>query len=358
MFTRRVLPLAVLVRLVVVILVFRGAFMVGEGRVTADLAWNLVSGRGYVLSREMLDPDERSESYGRLHDRVFSFYREVNGFYGVLVPERPTMFLVPGYPLFMAGLFILAGGKSYMAVRLAQLALGLLTVYAGYRVASRFLSGRRLLLAGAVLAVNPFELYYEAIPATQALFSLLFCVSVLLSLRLLERPGWRTSVAAGLAWSAAFYMRPVALPFALLCPVFLLWTGRLSRRALASAATLILTVCCLLAPWVLRNASVSGTPRLMPTQGGVNLWEYHGRIFTDMFESEMEGATLLYSPVREVYGDRLNRADLADFPAFRDEPEWVRDSVLFDRSVRLILANPILYGHLVLLRTVDFFKPI
>ena len=95
----------------------------------------------------------------------------------------------------------------------------------------------------------------------------------------------------------------------------------------------------------------------MPAQGGVNLWEYNGRIFTDHFLNETRGALLLYSRIRNQYIDRLNSPELAEFPEFRDEPEWVRDSILYHRNIRFMLDNPVLTLKLISLRFVEFFKP-
>ena len=358
MFPRRILPVAVLARLVILVLALRGMFLIGEGRVTANLAGNLLAGRGYQLSASMLHPEDRAGRHPDLHHNTFEWFRRVNGFYGVLVPERPTMFLVPGYPVFEAGVFALAGGKSYTAVRMVQLALGLLTVFMGYRIASRFLRGRSLLFAGLFMAIYPFELYYEAIPATQGLFVPCFLGAVLLSLRLLEKPAPERAVAAALVWVISFYVRPVAIPFAVLLAVVLLLRERFSRRSIGTVALMVATTLVALSPWAIRNRSISGELRVMPTQGGLNLWETHGRIFSSHFEDEMAGASLLYEPIRRIYSGRLSRTDLVEFPDFTDEPEWVRDTILYERSLAFIAANPVLYGHLVLVRFVELFKPL
>jgi len=356
----------------------RGVFLIGEGRMQEELATNLIEGRGFMIRRAMLSPEEESRG-GYLFQETFEFYRRVDGFYGGMRPERPTMFLVPGYAVFMAGIFAVFGVGNLLAVRGIQLLLGLLTVLLGLRIASRYLSGRYLWFAGIFFALDPFEIYYEAIPATQALFSLLFLLSILLSLRLMEYRGrWSgillRAVAAGAAWSAAFYVRPVSLPlmlwFILLLP-FAPWMNRVLRRrgtqeraaegtfsirGLAAAGTVLLTFAVLMLPWGLRNRSICGTFRIMPAQGGVNLWEYNGRIFTDHFEGEARGSLLLYSGIRNEMLGNLNSPELAEFPEFRDEPEWVRDDILYERNISLMLANPILTLRLMTLRFVEFFK--
>ncbi|MBN2586183.1 MAG: glycosyltransferase family 39 protein [Candidatus Fermentibacteraceae bacterium] len=378
--TLRILLLALAARLLVFASATRDVFPVGEGRTQADLAVNILEGNGFMLSESMLHPENEAGA-PLLFRRSFEFYRKVDGYYGALRPGRPTVFLVPGYALFMAGIFGLFGPFDYLAVRGVQLLLGLITVYIGLRIAGRFLKGKYLVLAGLFLALDPFELYYEAVPATQALFSLFFLLAILLSMRLMDaatrRGGYLLrSVLAGCAWAAAFYVRPVSLPVMSLAAVLLFFAplvgrilarrdggscevtgGILSLRGAASAMTMLGVFAVLMLPWGLRNQSVTGTFRIMPAQGGVNLWEYNGRIFTEHFQGEAQGALTLYGGIRREYMGRLNSPELAQFPEFTDEPEWTRDSVLYSRNIRFMIANPVLTMRLITLRFVEMFKP-
>ncbi|MCP4647285.1 MAG: hypothetical protein GY852_06030, partial [bacterium] len=86
-----ILLLALLARLAVFYLAANDFFLVGEGQVQANLAENIVLGRGFMLSESMFhDADPR-------RDARLEFFRETGGFYGALLPEQPTTFLVPGY---------------------------------------------------------------------------------------------------------------------------------------------------------------------------------------------------------------------------------------------------------------------
>lgn len=359
--TPAVLALALLARIAVFAYAARGGILVGEGRVTADIAVNLLEGRGLTLSEQMLSPRDSGQGSGRLDDVTFELYRRVDGFYGVLRPGRPTGFFVPGYILFEAAVFAVAGHGNLLAVRGVQLLMGLVSVWAGLSIARRLLSGGWLALAGLVLALNPFELYYEAIPSTQGLFSPLFLASILLSLTLLERGGLPAAGAAALSWAASFLVRPVALPVCAWLAVCLLLPSAGRRTAFARRACTALFFAAVFAlalvPWGLRQQRVTGEFRITPTQGGVNLWEYNGRIFSGMFEHEQQGALTLYGPLRESMLGRLERPELAEFPEFRDEPERYRDSVLTARTIAFLKANPVLLVRLPLLRFVEFFKP-
>ena len=349
------LLLACFVRVPVFVLASRGFFIVGEGRVQLDLAGNILSGRGFQLSPSMLYPDRDASSEAR--DYQMAFYRRVDGLYGALRPGRPTTFLVPGNALFFAGLMALFGPSNITAILGVQLALGILTVYFGIRTASRFLSGRWLTAAGALMALDPFELYYEAIPATQALFSLLFMAGLLASLRMFEKASFTRALLAGLSWGVAFMVRPAALPFAVLAAVVATVAGRFSRASILRALFLLLCFFMVLLPWGLRNLNVADRFTVMPTQGGVQLWEFNGRIFSENFRHEQRGAEMLYQPVRERWLGRLSNPELAEFPPFTDESEAYRDSVLYHRQTLFIRRNPVMFLELVSLRFMEFFKP-
>jgi hypothetical protein len=328
-----------------------GFFLVGEGQVQANLAENIAAGRGFMLSESMFhDSDPR-------RDARLEFFRETGGFYGVLLPEQPTAFMVPGYALFEAFIFSVTSPGNLLAVIGVQFVLGLLTVFAGLRIASRFLHGWWYTAAGVFMALDPFELYYQAIPATQALFSLLFVTGLLLSLRFLEKPSVSNGIPAGLLWGITYMVRPAALPMLVWLAVVTLLAWKLSRKLVPGVLVMLAVFAAVLAPWVIRNRNTMGRYQLLPLQGGVQMWEYNGRIFTDAFLDEAEGAKLLYDPVRETWISRLNNRQLAEFPVFTDETEFQRDSVLYSRQSRFIKSNPGLFLHLSACRFVEFFKP-
>jgi hypothetical protein len=134
-------------------------------------------------------------------------------------------------------------------------------------------------------------------------------------------------------------------------------SGRFSPGKLASAGLLLAVFFGSLVPWMARNERTMGRWQLLPLQGGVQMWEYNGRIFTDHFVEEQEGARLLYQPVRNVWLGRLNKPELAEFPDFQGQGEFYRDSVLNQRQSEFLLANPKVFMHLAACRFVEFFKP-
>lgn len=346
-----ILLVAAAARIVVFILAAGGFFLVGEGEVQANLAENIVSGRGFMVSGSLLHSSDP-----RRHEAL-EFYRSTGALYGGLIPDRPTSFMMPGYALFAALIFTVTSTGDLLAVVGVQLALGVLTVYLGLRLASRFLDGGWYAAAGLFMALDPFELYYQAIPVTQALFSLCFAAGLLLSLRFLERPSAVSGSVAGLVWGLTFMVRPAALPMVLWLGAVFLFSRRPSLRSFLLTGMVLLAFTAAVVPWVLRNRMTMGRYQLLPVQGGVQMWEYNGRIFTDHFEDELAGADMLYGPVRETWEGRIRRPELAEFPSFTRETEFQRDSVLHHRQMEFLSANPGLFLHLMSCRFTEFFKP-
>lgn len=349
--TAAVLTTAFLARLAVFYLAVNGFFFVGEGEVQMNLAENLLSGRGFMLSEAMFHDDDPRR------DAALEFFRETGGFYGALIPEEPTTFLVPGYAFFMAAIFMVTSPGNILAVVAFQLILGVLTVYLGMRLASRFLKGRWFVAASLLMALDPFEIYYQAIPVTQALFSLLFIAGLLVSIRFLEKPGAVRGITAGLLWGITFMVRPAALPMVVWLFLVFLYSRKFALRSLLPAGLLLLFFFLPVAPWMVRNKNTMGRYQLLPLQGGVQMWEFNGSLFTDQFHSELEGARLLYGPVRETWINNLQKPELAEFPDFTGETELERDSILYSRQMEFLRANPGVFLHLAACRFTEFFKP-
>src|SRR5690606_21100010 len=110
---------------------------------------------------------------------------------GLPTAERP-----PGYPVFLAGVFLVAGGPSALAVQVAQALLGGLTAVATALLLARLVE-RRLALAGALLtALDPVAVGQAPWLLREALLQALV-TALLLALALLRGRG-RLLVAAAL----------------------------------------------------------------------------------------------------------------------------------------------------------------
>jgi 4-amino-4-deoxy-L-arabinose transferase-like glycosyltransferase len=181
---------------------------------------------------------------------------------GTAEPYLPDTDRTPGYPLFLAAIFAVAG-QSVVAAAVAQSLLHGLSGLLVARLGESLFGSPRIGAAGALLwAVAPIPAIFCGILLTETLFTPVF----LLTLLLLTECSPRRSLLAGGALGLGILIRPIAsLVWPALLPAFFPGTGW--RRALANFAVFCAAAAAVLAPWLIRNNAVFGKPVLSSVQG-------------------------------------------------------------------------------------------
>lgn len=229
----------------------------------AEYGWGaaLVAGALLRLLFYHLRPSVAGDAlmYGDLAHNMLAHH--VYGLSGKVI--QPTLIRLPGYPLFLAGCFVVFGGMHFAAVIWVQMVVDLLGC-ALLGVLAERLAGRRAgLIAVWLAALCPFTANYAVVLLAESLS--VFCVVVaLFALERWEtewRAGgwwWRWVVVIGCALSCAVLLRPdQGLLAAVILPV-VLWVG-LRRRGrgvgarIAPAAVASLLVVLPLMLWTTRN---------------------------------------------------------------------------------------------------------
>ncbi|HEX8343034.1 MAG TPA: hypothetical protein VF624_19180 [Tepidisphaeraceae bacterium] len=196
----------------------------------------------------------------------FVFFDE--GFQQAVVAYR-----MPGYPLLVA-----ACGAKVPVVRIVQCLIDASAVLAVYGLARRPLGRGAALLAGAMVAFNPYLVYFSSTLLSETLFGGLL-VWGMLGLVHGGRLAWWGGAVMLLA---AIYVRPsaIALP-ALLAAAAPLVRPPPPRPATAvrrylltggGLAMLLLTIGALL-PWALRNRALLGEWVWTTTNGGITAYD-------------------------------------------------------------------------------------
>ncbi len=199
-----------------------------------------------------------------------------NGF--VVVDERyptPQALLaqrMPGYPLLVA-----ACGGSVRVVRIVQALLGVSTVMATFLLASRWLASGPSLFAAAVVAINPFLVYFSSLVLSETLYTALLAWGMVG----LARPGTRGRLwwLGIIALVMAVYVRPSGAGLAIvmgIASVFL--PGRHpfavhSRWPLPVGLTTAMLLLIALLPWAMRNNRVLDEWIWMTTNHGITLYD-------------------------------------------------------------------------------------
>ena len=260
-----------------------------------------IIGLGFRLFIALRLPNDEPDD-GRLYTRIaLNILDQQKYSIETEEPYTPTYIRVPGYPLFLAGIYALFGHENNRAVRVVQAVLDTITcwliallalawspsgnrTYGTYRTYS---SRRRLLLIALALAVCcPFPAIYVATILTETCTTLLATACALsgtLAMKTASRSksvGWL--VLAGLTGGLATLFRPdsglfvAAVGFTVVLvglyraivrrriaerPMNDLLSGSPSQilgRTILSGAMLTIGFAVALAPWTIRNARVFG----------------------------------------------------------------------------------------------------
>ena len=184
----------------------------------------------------------------------------------------PEAIRTPGYPAFLALIYLVFGTNNQMAVAVIQ-AFVFVAICLGSFALARRLGGDRLGVGAAALtaAFSPLP-YFGALAMTELWTTFLLTVTVIVTFRARESGSHLTAAAAGLLAGLTALTRPVfvLLPFALFGAAMLVDGFRHWRRwAVAIAMALLM-----LAPWFTYNYIHFQRFTMSPANGfGRAVWE-------------------------------------------------------------------------------------
>jgi Tfp pilus assembly protein PilF len=184
---------------------------------------------------------------------------------GDLLGGTKIFFAAPFYAYFLALIYRVLGSQ-YLAALLIQIVIGSFSCVLLFRIAQKYFDQRTAVLAGAIAAVYPVFIFYDAMLLKENLmvfFTLLFIV-------LYARGSRRALFLAGVCVGINALMRPtifLILPF-LVAYDFFKYRSAWLKRALLIGAGIIVTIF----PVALRNRVVGGEWVVTVASGGMNFW--------------------------------------------------------------------------------------
>jgi 4-amino-4-deoxy-L-arabinose transferase-like glycosyltransferase len=217
---------------------------------------------------------------------------------------HPSALRTPAYPLFLAGIFALFGEQPFYVV-LAQVLIGLATIFFTYKMSSDLFPGQNglqgILLLGLGLEsiLSPFYLMTE----TLFTFLLVLIAFSLLRYKRSLKIGW--ALAAAVFSALAILCRPIALYLPVLILFFFIWANRQKWLvAVRTGAVYLLVTVMLVIPWVVRNNYVVGLPivssitgdsllfysanALRAHENGITFFESQGQLFEEFEQRAMQ----------------------------------------------------------------------
>lgn len=185
---------------------------------------------------------------------------------------------MPLYPLLVAS-GAPFGEPGVLVVRLLQAVVGALTAVLAARLAGLALDPRAGVLAGLLVAVDPFAIFFTNLLLNETLFAALLVGLALATwheLRLAGRRPGAALLAIGALAAAAVLTRPEALLLVALQIALLAAASRGWRDGALRAGVVALAVAAPLGAFGLRNAGVLGGFAPLGANGGVTLYDGQG----------------------------------------------------------------------------------
>lgn len=251
----------------------------------------------------------------------------------------PEVIRTPGYPAFVAAVYLVAGVGNHMAVAVAQAGVFAVLVVLVYLLARRAAGERAGLIAAGATALFPPFPYFGALVVTELWTTFVATAAALVCLRAAQTHRLMDFAWAGVLFSAATLVRPAfaLLPFFLAAGVPIFSRPARQGRAIAGWSALALAAVVTLAPWFAYNYVNLGDVTLSPAGGlGRGLWEgtWQGR-WPGRLQAEL--ITLADSPAGRAALDAAVRAKaaeagLAPEPMLQYVHEW--------RDLRAIWDTP------------------
>lgn len=280
----------------------------------------------------------------------------------------PESIRTPGYPAFLAAIYLVFGVGNQMAVVIVQAVAFAAICIVVFLVGRRVLNQRTGLTAAWLTAAFSPLPYFGALAMTELWTTFLLTVTVVVTFRARDSGRAWLGTAAGILAGATALTRPVfvLLPFALFGTAMLVDRFRDSRRWLLAIAVALLT----LAPWFTYNYIYFQRFTMSPANGfGRAVWEaswqgrWSGRLqneLTQIADQTRHDRALLDSKVSELarahdedpqpmleyvhqWQDiRLLWFDVAD-PYERAMARMRADDTYMQRGIQNAMADPV--GH-------------
>jgi hypothetical protein len=249
-------------------------------------------------------------------------------------------FRTPGYPALVA-----AFRGNITAIRIAQALIDTSTILAAFVLARRWLPRGVSTFAAALVAFNPFLIFFCALVLSETLFTSMLCWGM--ALIAIGRPSERKwSWVTWWAGAGVLVLSILVRPSAVLLPVMLGIVATIANRGVSPpylskwvppvATTMVGLTLAVLLPWGLRNYRVLGSWVFTTTNSGITLY--------DGFNPDATGAS--------------NQAFVRMLPQLRGMNELQRSEYLSREARRYIRSDPRRAAELAAVKMARTWSPV
>ncbi|TSC79490.1 MAG: Uncharacterized protein G01um101429_477 [Parcubacteria group bacterium Gr01-1014_29] len=254
---------------------------------------------------------------------------------------EPQSYVVPGYPVFLAGVLAVAGDVRW-AILLQAILAGFSTLLI-WKIGSA-VSHRVGVGAALLFAADPVGIFYSITILTETLFIFLLLICLSIFVRYFDgRIGW--FFLSGLVLGIATLTRPTALVvLPVLAIVMWLYSSMSLRRIITCVLVMGFSFFMIVFPWMLRNKILFDS------------WSLTAVATTQWFQ---QSAPLYYAykyNVSHAEAYEVFRARLMEINPHKSDDGTLRNTPYMGRVVReFLLEDPFGYMYFHAVKTLPFF---
>ena len=185
---------------------------------------------------------------------------------------------MPLYPAFLAPFAKLTNGLAFalaLQAVFSALACGFTSLLA-WRIAPDRIRALAAVIAGLLVALDPFLIYFCRLLLTESLFVCALSALLAVSWPVTEKNSrcgpWRW-LASGVLCALCVYLRPSGVALLVGWWAFVLFRRRFDKTAVLGVCGWMLMLVLMLSPWAARNKSVTGEWVWLTTRMGISLYD-------------------------------------------------------------------------------------
>ena len=167
-----------------------------------------------------------------------------------------TLMRPPGYVLLLAGIFSLFG-KNLVAVKIANLFLGIATAYVMMLICKKYVKNNiSLWVAPSLFLFHPAIIFSESRGGVESLFIFLIILFIFFLYKAIESHKHRDYLITGGIFGLVLLVKNTPLLFIILLLPYLLLVkhkGKASRSVLVNVAVMVTAIFLVVMPWIVRN---------------------------------------------------------------------------------------------------------
>jgi 4-amino-4-deoxy-L-arabinose transferase-like glycosyltransferase len=263
-----------------------------------------------------------------------------------------TLMREPGFPIFLAGLFLVFG-KGITAVKVANLCLAVAAAWVMARLTLRVSTNPVAVIAAPLLFLfHPGTLIAESRGGVEILFLLLLLLFVATLYRALDRRHPAAYALSGAVLGVTVLVRSTPILFPAFLLVYLWLADRQVgwARAALNVAVMIAMMCAVLSPWIVRNYRLTG--RFVPTASVVGVSAHAGQYICSNLTKNVQWSVL----DRAAAAERMTIAREMGLPYkevkdgyyqhfYASVDELTFSSALMKRVMQEYRASPLLFAQ-------------